>query len=149
MARMHSRKRGKSGSTRPAESNTSICSYSTEEISKMVLKLRKEGKTLSQIGVTLRDSYGVPSVKSVTGKSIGDLVNDHGAASELPEDLVSLIRKLAMIVQHMEKNKKDMTAKRGHLLTESKIRRLTSYYKRTGKVAADWKLDKTRLQMYF
>ena len=115
----------------------------------MVLKLRKEGKTLSEIGVTLRDSYGIPSVKSVVGKSVGGIVQENGAASELPEDLVSLIRKLAMIAQHMGKNRKDMTAKRGHLLTESKIRRLTSYYKRTGKLSADWKLDKNRLQMYF
>jgi small subunit ribosomal protein S15 len=40
--------------------------YSTEEIEDIILKLRKEGKSASVIGVILRDQYGIPDVKSVT-----------------------------------------------------------------------------------
>ena len=35
--------------------------------------------------------------------------------------------------------KKDMTAKRGLILTESKIRRLIKYYHNTGRLPLDWK----------
>ena len=44
--------------------------YSNEEIEELVLKLRKEGKSTSVIGVILRDQYGIPDVKTVTGDKI-------------------------------------------------------------------------------
>ena len=44
--------------------------YSNEEIEELVLKLRKEGKSTSVIGVILRDQYGIPDVKTVTGNKI-------------------------------------------------------------------------------
>ena len=52
------------------------------------------------------------------------------------------------IKAHLEKNNKDQTAKRGLILTSSKIRRLIKYYQRTGRLAPDWKLDYNRLKMY-
>jgi small subunit ribosomal protein S15 len=61
---------------------------------------------------------------------------------------MSLIKKLISIRQHVEKNKHDETANRGVILTIAKINRLLKYYKRTGKVAKDWKLDLDRLKMY-
>ena len=44
--------------------------YSNEEIEELILKFSKEGKSASEIGVTLRDQYGIPSVKAVTGEKI-------------------------------------------------------------------------------
>ena len=44
--------------------------YSDEEIEEMILKFNKEGKSTSEIGIVLRDQYGIPSVKDVTGERI-------------------------------------------------------------------------------
>jgi len=40
-----------------------------------------------------------------------------------------------------------MPAKRGIELTESKIRRLVNYYKKTGKINKDWKYDPKNLRL--
>ncbi len=42
--------------------------YSNEEIEEFILKFTKEGKSPSEIGVILRDQYGIPSVKAITGE---------------------------------------------------------------------------------
>ncbi len=146
---MHSRKKGKSGSSKPASSEKpSWTNYSASEVEKLVLKYRKEGKSMSEIGMVLRDKYGIPNVKTITKKSILEILEENKLQREIPEDLLNLIKKLVSIQAHMEKNKKDMTAKRGYLLTDSKIRRLVKYYKKSGALTADWKLDKSRLKMY-
>ena len=148
MARMHSRKKGKSGSSRPKSAVPSWVSYTSEEVEKLVVKYSKEGKSMSEIGMILRDKYGVPNAKAITNKSLGKIVSENGLSKEIPEDLLNLIRKLVMIQSHLEKNKKDQTAKRGFILTDSKIRRLSDYYKKTKVLSADWKLNRDRLKMY-
>ena len=148
MARMHSRKKGKSGSSKPKSAVPSWVSYTSEEVEKLVVKYSKEGKSMSEIGMILRDKYGVPNAKTITNKSLGKIVSENGLSKEIPEDLLNLIRKLVMIQSHLEKNKKDQTAKRGFILTDSKIRRLGNYYKKTKVLSADWKLNRDRLKMY-
>ena len=48
--------------------------YSDEEIEEMILKFNREGKSTSQIGILLRDQYGIPSVKDVTGERITEIL---------------------------------------------------------------------------
>jgi small subunit ribosomal protein S15 len=145
MARMHSRKRGKSGSKKPDKKTIPVWTvYKSKEIELLIAKLGKEGKSSSEIGIILRDTYGIADVSTICGKSITSILKEKKLAPELPEDLTALIRKSVSIRKHLEENKKDETAKRGLLLTESKIKRLTKYYKRSGIVASDWKFDPTR-----
>jgi len=149
MARMHSRKRGKSGSKRPLKSvSATWIRYKPKEMELMILKLAKEGKTSSQIGIILRDTYGVPDVKVITKKSIMATLKEKKVMPELPEDLSALIRKNVDILKHIEKNKMDQTAKRGLLLTESKIKRLVKYYKRSGRLSSDWKYDSKKASIF-
>lgn len=139
MARMHSGKHGKSGSTKPVRKTPpSWLKYKPFEVEKLVVKLAKEGKTSAQIGIILRDSYGIPSVKSVTGKNVYAVMLENKVTKDLPEDLHNLIKKVIETDAHMLKNKKDTSAKRGIQLTESKIRRLVKFYKRTGAIPATW-----------
>lgn len=138
MARMHSRKRGKSGSTRPVGRPKAKGSLGEKETEKLVLELAQEGKTPSQIGMILRDEHNTPDVKSVTGKRITQLLKEQDAEKDLPEDLIALIRKAVLIRKHLEENKQDKPARRGLTLTESKIMRLTKYYKNSGRVRQDW-----------
>ena len=66
---------------------------------------------------------------------------------DLPEDIESLIKRSVAIRKHMERNKHDMTAKRGIQLTESKIKKLAKYYKIKGKLAEDWRYDRKTAEM--
>ncbi|MCD6229288.1 MAG: 30S ribosomal protein S15 [Candidatus Diapherotrites archaeon] len=142
MARMHARKRGKSGSTRPAsKSIPQWVEFSTKEIEKTILDLNDEDKTQSEIGLILRDNYGVPSTKLITGKRIGEILSDNGVKVEYPEDMMNLIVKAVNLRKHMAKNPKDNHNKRGLELIEAKIKRLVKYYKKTGKIPAEWKYN--------
>ncbi len=145
---MHSRKKGNAGSRRPHGDAPAWTSYSAEEIAKLAQKYQKQGKSTSEIGMILRDTYGIASVRAITGKKVGAHLKDAGIVKEIPEDMMDLIKRLVLIQTHMEKNKQDQTAKRGRLLTDSKIRRLEKYYKGTGRLSAEWKLDRKRLKMY-
>jgi len=146
---MHSRKKGKSGSTKPMKPTKSTwVSLKPKEVEMLILKYAKEGKTPSQIGLYLRDEYGVPSIKALVGKSVKDILAEKKALPDIPEDLMALMRKAILVRKHLAENKKDMPAKRGLQLTESKVNRLAKYYKRTGVLPAEWKYDPERIKLY-
>ncbi|MAG73175.1 30S ribosomal protein S15, partial [archaeon] len=130
MARMHSRDKGKSGSSKPIKAIPSWAPYKGKEVEKLIIKYGKEGKSASEIGTLLRDKYGINSVKAVTKKKVTTILRENKLASELPEDLLALIRKLVAVKAHFEKNRQDMTCKHGVELTSSKVRRLVKYYQK-------------------
>lgn len=148
MARMYSRKKGKSGSNRPIKKAAVWVRYKPKEIELLIAKLAKEGKTPTDIGLFLRDSYGIPNVRAITSKRITKIVKEKGLARELPEDLMNLIKKSVKVRKHLEENHKDMPALRGLQLTESKIRKLVKYYKKTKVLPADWKFDAKSVKLY-
>lgn len=149
MARMYSRKHGKSKSTRPLDAKKPIwLRLSNKEIELLVVKLGKEGKSTSEIGLIMRDTYGVPDVKSILNKSITKILEEKKLTREIPEDLMNLLKRVAALQKHLEENHKDMTAKRGIQLTQSKILRLVKYYKRTEKLPHTWKYDPKNVQNY-
>lgn len=140
MGRIHARRRGKSGSNRPFRTEKpEWVEMSNEEIVEKILELNKEGYSQAMIGTVLRDEYGVPDVKLVTGKSIGDILAENGVAPQIPEDLFFLMKKAVNINTHLQSHPKDLGNKRGLQLVEAKIRRLVKYYKRVGKLPKDWK----------
>ena len=142
---MHSRKHGKSGSTKPLKKSLPVwLRYKPKEAELLIAKLAKEGKNTSEIGIILRDTYGIPDLKLLFKKKLSKILTEKGETSELPDDLLALIRRSVAIRKHMETNNKDQTAKRGLNLTESKIKRLTKYYKKSGKLASEWKYDPQR-----
>jgi len=148
MARMHSRRKGKSGSTKPIDAKKKIwVKYDSKEIESLVLKLYNSGMTKSKIGLTLRDSYGVPSVKLITKRSIAKILEKNKIKEELPEDLNFLIKKDIQLIKHLEENRHDQPARRGLRLTESKINRLVKYYKKTGKLSKTWVYDKDKAKL--
>lgn len=139
MARMHSRKKGKSGSKHPvAEVSPKWLQYSKEEVIELVLQMAKEGKKASIIGLILRDQHGIPSVKAVTGKTISEILAENKMGAEYPEDLMNLMRKAVRLHKHLAVNKLDKHNNRALKLIESKIKRLVAYYKKVKKLPADW-----------
>ena len=142
MARMYSRKKGRAGSKRPSSKTLPTwVRYKQKEVELLVVKLAKEEKTASEIGLFLRDTYGIPDVKRVVGKKISSILKEHKLLPKLPEDLMALIKKSISLKKHIDENKQDKVAKRGLQLTESSIRRLIKYYKKSKKLPVDWKYD--------
>ncbi len=148
MAKMHSRKRGTSGSKKLlAPSKPTWQRYKAKELEMLVAKLAKEGKTGAQIGLILRDSYGIPSIKLVLGKRLHELLTEKKIIGKFPDDLTALMKRAVMTKKHLELNKKDNHALRGLQLTEAKIKRLGKYYKGTGRLPVDWKYDPAQLKL--
>ena len=142
MARLYSRKKGKSGSKRPTvRVKPAWVTYDDKTVEQLVVKIAKAGKTASLIGIELRDTYGIPDVKAITKKPICQILKEHQLQSKLPDELKALIKTDIALMKHMEINKKDMPGKRGLCLCASKIGRLVKYYKRTHVLPADWKYD--------
>ncbi len=141
MARLHTRKRGKSRSNKPAVSTASKwVNYSPEEVISFIQSLAKEGKSEAEVGLVLRDQYGVPSVKLLTGKTISQILIDKGIASKYPSDLIALLRKAVNTMEHLKSNPGDKSnrTKLSHIV--AKIKRLVKYY-RGNKLPVDWKYD--------
>lgn len=115
--------------------------YSNQEIEELILKYNKEGNSTSKIGIILRDQYGIPNVKMVTGKKITQILADHGQKEEYPEDIMNLIRKAVNIRDHLKENHKDLHTKRGLQIIESQIRRLGRYYVNEGVLPEGWRYD--------
>jgi len=103
-----------------------------------VLKLAREGNSPSIIGVLLRDRYAVPLVKSITGKTVKQILAGQQGAGALPEDLASLVKKAGDLRRHLEKNRKDYVNKRSLAMVESKIHRLVKYYRDRGQLRPEW-----------
>ncbi len=145
---MHSRKKGKAGSKKPlVKVKPSWGRYKEKEIELLIIKLAKEGETPSQIGMHLRDTYGVPGVKALSNKSISTILKEKKITPAIPEDLMNLIKKNIAEKRHLESNHKDTTGKRGLQLTESKIRRLVKYYKGSGRLDKNWTYDPDKVRM--
>jgi len=139
MAKMHTKRKGKSGSKKPLRTEVPEWSnVSAEEATQLVLEMWKQGVPTSQIGMILRDQYGVGDVKLLTGKKITQILKDNEVAPALPEDMTNLIVKALRLRKHMTANKHDLHNKRALQLTESKIRRLVKYYHDTKVLPAGW-----------
>jgi small subunit ribosomal protein S15 len=149
MARKYSGAKGVAGSKKPIKKTApSWTRYSAKEVEMLILKLNKEGQVPSQIGLHLRDVYGIPDVKVMCKKSITQVLAEKKSLNPMPEDLMALIKKLTLIKKHIEENGQDKVALRGLQITESKIQRLIKYYKSTGRLSKDWTYDVSKAKLY-
>ncbi|MFH1402886.1 MAG: 30S ribosomal protein S15 [Candidatus Altiarchaeota archaeon] len=149
MARIHARKKGKSGSSNPnRDKPPEWVSYSSEEVKEIIVKLAKDDKTPSEIGLILRDQYGIPDVQLLTGVKLTKILKDNGLCHDLPEDLRNLIKRALKVRDHIEKHGKDLHNKRGLYLIESKIRRLSKYYLKEGVLPKDWRYDPEKAKLW-
>ena len=136
MGRMYGKGKGISSSATPYRRKPpSWLKMKPEDVCDHICKLAKKGLTPSQIGVTLRDSFGIPQVHTVTGSKILRILKTQGQTAELPEDLYFLIKKAVSIRKHLDKNRKDKDSKFRLILVESRIHRLARYYRRVKALA--------------
>ena len=112
-----------------------------EDVKDLIIKLARKGLSPSQIGVILRDQHGVPQTRFVTGNKILRILKSSGLAPELPEDLYCLIKKAVSVRKHLERNRNDKDSKFRLICIESRIHRLTRYYRRAQVVAPTFKYE--------
>tara|TARA_B100000029_G_scaffold445320_1_gene465650 strand:+ start:49 stop:501 length:453 start_codon:yes stop_codon:yes gene_type:complete len=139
MARMHARRKGRSGSSPQTRKENPKWSLKSKDVEKLVLELSASGHSSSEIGIILRDLHGVPSVKLATGNSISKILSSNDVSSQLPEDLTNLMRKAVRLGEHLKLNKNDVHNTRSLNLTEAKILRLVKYYRSRNVLSEDWK----------
>ena len=139
MARIHARHRGRSGSSPQTRKASPKWSPKAKDVEKEIIKMSSEGLSTSQIGIALRDTHAVPSVKLATGKSILKILQENKVSPSLPEDLTNLMRKAVRLGEHLKVNNKDNHNMRSLRLTEAKILRLVKYYHSNNVSPSDWK----------
>lgn len=140
MARIYSRRRGKHGSKKPPiKAAPRWIKHKKKEVDDLVVELAKKRHSSTLIGTILRDQHGIPSVKAVTGKAISQIMKENKMYPEMPEDLMSLLKRAVELRKHLGANKKDRHSRKGLENMESKIRRLGKYYSRKGVIAKGWK----------
>lgn len=112
-----------------------------EEIEEIIVELAEEGKSPSEIGIILRDQYGIPKVKEILGKNMLEILEKHDLDPDMPEDLMNLIEKAVKLRNHLERNPNDTETQRRLDELEANIKKITKYYKREGKRPEDWRYD--------
>jgi small subunit ribosomal protein S15 len=148
MGRMHTHRHGKSHSIRPATPRVpSWVTQSPAEIEELVVKYTKDGLTPSQIGIKLRDQHAIPLIKTITKKSMGQILEEHDLKAEMPEDLENIVRKAIGLQKHLKANKGDNRNVRSLELIEAKVHRLSVYYKRIGRISETWKYKSVVAQL--
>ena len=145
---MHSKGKGSSGSSKPNSKTPPEWSNSDKkEIEEIIVQLSDEGHSNASIGTILRDKHGVPDVRLVTGERISQTLNRLGQSSGLPEDLMSLMRRALRLIDHLTKNSKDIHNRRQLELRESKIRRLSRYYRENNQIDSEWTYKRDQLRL--
>ena len=148
MGRMHTHRHGKSHSIRPViVRSPSWISQDSKQIEELVVKYAKDGLTSSQIGIKLRDQHAIPLVKSVTKKTVMQILEENKLKPEIPEDLNNIVKRAVGLQKHLKSNKKDFRNIRSLELIEAKVHRLTVYYKKTGQLAKNWKYKSVVAQL--
>jgi len=137
MAKLHTRRKGRSGS-RKVKGSAKWAELSAEEIEKFVIDLRKAGNSAAKIGVILRDQYGILSVQEICKKTVTDIIEEKIGKIQYPDDILNLIKKAVNLRKHLAENKSDVHNRISLSRIESKIRRLAKYYVKEKRLPAGW-----------
>ena len=91
MGRMYSGKKGKAGSKRPVKKRKlTWIRYSPKEIEQLIIKLAKQGKSQSEIGMILRDTYGVPGIRDLLKRTLNEILVENKWNTELKSVFANL-----------------------------------------------------------
>ncbi len=148
MARLHSKKKGKSGTKRPKSRETpEWAPAKKDEIEEMILKMAREGVPPAKIGLILRDQHGIANLRAHLGMTLKAFLAKEKALGDYPEDLLNLIKKAVRITSHIKASKNDVhnQVKLGHV--ESKIQRLVKYYSSKGMLPPGWRYERDKASL--
>ena len=106
------------------------------------VQLAKAGLSAAQVGQHLRDSFGIPSARALTGKRLSRCSGER-ISPEIPDDLQALLKRVVHLQRHLETHPKDLANRRGLTLMESRIRRLARYYRQHKRIPETWRYSAT------
>jgi small subunit ribosomal protein S15 len=107
--------------------------YTKSEVEAIILKLANKNLTAEKIGLTLRDQYGIPSVK-LYNITIKDIMKDRFKEPTI----LNLETKLQNIINHFKKNNQDKKTGRALIITKAKLKKRTIQYRKTFKKKVDF-----------
>ena len=140
MGRLHSHRHGKSHSIRPVTPSTATwVKQNPAEVEELVIKYAKEGLKASEIGIKLRDQHSIPLTRHVVKKTVTEILEQKGIKPDMPEDLNNLVTKALGLQKHLKEHGSDRRNVRSLELLEAKVHRLSSYYKKIGRIPKTWK----------
>ncbi len=145
MARMHTKKHGKSKSRKPVldpkDFGKGSGELSKEQIESLITEYAKQGVSPALIGERLKKEHGVKYIRQATGKRLAQILSDNGFKGDIPSDMMDLMKRAVRMRKHIEKNKRDVHGTIRLKRTEAKIWRLTSYYIQQGVLPAKWRYN--------
>lgn len=147
---MHSKKHGKAKSAKPVVEIGVIpsgASVSKKDVEELIVKYAKQGMSPATIGQKLKDEHSVPYVRQYTGKRLVQILQEKQLAGQIPSDLMDLMKTAVGMRNHLEANKQDKHNAVRLKRVESKILRLSRYYRREGKLPEDWKYDPKQAEL--
>ncbi|MDE1874356.1 MAG: 30S ribosomal protein S15 [Candidatus Micrarchaeota archaeon] len=140
MARLHTRRHGKAKSRKPTDSEAKA-GADRQNVEDVIVAYAKQGIRPAMIGLKLKQEHEVGYLKPVLGKRLTVLLKEKGFRSEIPSDMLDLMRKAVNMRRHITANHNDVHNKTRLQRVESKIWRLGKYYRSAGRLPADWKYD--------
>lgn len=142
MARMHSKRHGKSKSRKPlTELIGEPKEFDREKVEEIIVNYAKEGMEPAMIGQKLKSDHGIPYIKHYMGKRLAKIMEEKGVKEEMPADMMDLMKKAVKMNSHMEKNKQDYHNAKKLKGVEAKIWRLTKYYISKGILPEGWRYN--------
>lgn len=140
MARLHTRKHGKSKSRKPVDSEAKV-EADRKKVEEEIVAYAKQGMNKALIGQKMKDEHKVGYLRPVLGKRLSAFLEERDFKSELPADMLDLMRKAVRMRKHLTANHKDTYNNTRLQRVESKIWRLSKYYRGTGRLPSEWKYD--------
>lgn len=148
MAKMYARRKGKSGSTKVIRNKIPDWQpLDKKAVVEKIVEMKKEGKKTAEIGLLLRDTQGVSSVRLTTGKKMQQILDENDLTDDYPEDLMNLFKRAMNLRKHLLENSRDVHNKRSLQLTEARIRRLGKYYIKEKKLPEKWKYKPAEVEL--
>lgn len=143
MARLHARKRGKAKSRKPPLEAIRIdaSEEKKKEVEALIRDYARKGLSPAQIGQVLKDKHGIGYIKPILGMGLLKFLEQEKLVKQYPPDLLDLMKKAVRMRNHLASNHSDVHNRVKLAHVESKIWRLTKYYRRIGKLPKNWHYD--------
>jgi len=92
MSRTNARRKNRLTTPIYREERPEWLNVNEDEVKSIITNLVNKKRSLSEIGIILRDDHGIPDIKLITGKNLKKTIEeDCGIRIDFPEDLRDLI----------------------------------------------------------
>lgn len=148
MARMHSKRHGKSKSRKPLpEELGEAKGIDKDKIEEIIVNYAKQGMEPAMIGEALKREHNITYIKHQMGRRLVKILEEKGMKGQIPSDMMDLMKTAVNLNAHISKNKQDINNTIRLRRIESKIWRLTKYYIQEGVLPKGWRYDPKQAEL--